>query len=188
MAHSIEATIRRDSFPVNIGTHTQLPDIDTPYAFNLGGLPEPPHKRQRIEIDPLLIAEPLSSPGQMLAPQMQTRMPLNDDAIDPSLEQAFPERHPHLPLASGRSVSPAPLDLSAEYLAMFDMEPGPPYQADNEQSNESAPRVQREQNSKLPEFHFDEETHRKICGDARMRMVSNFDMHIQQPLHLHSVP
>ncbi|KAF1966781.1 hypothetical protein BU23DRAFT_311752 [Bimuria novae-zelandiae CBS 107.79] len=139
---------------------------------------EPPAKRQRIEIDPLITGTPL-----------QTEMPIAEtpvsqlgftayDAIDPNLEDAT---FAHSAPTPAKGTSPGwedleNIDLSAEYLALFDMETEQSTRTDtNHPAAKPRLRVHSEACANLrnlPNLQFTEETHRIICDDLRMGVLS----------------
>lgn len=152
---------------------TQMTSLNTPYAFGLSGEPmlEPPSKRRRLDIDPLLMDH--TSSGMSSAHQPLPMPPSDsslEDAIDPFLEQVqFPwATHPQQSL--GRDLPFGQPDFPAELGMIFSPESLLPYQEGGNTQPKSEPRVQVEKCSKLPDFAFDGEIHMKLCEDAKSRM------------------
>lgn len=147
-----------------------------PLHVNTDFYQEPPAKRQRIEIDPLIMGTPINPDVHVAeTPISQLGVTTFNDAIDPNLEDA-PFTHQSLP----QDISPGwedldNVDLSAEYLALFDMENEQTNRTDSHQANLSHRiRVHSEPCANLrnlSNLRFTEEIYRQICEDIGMRVV-----------------
>jgi hypothetical protein len=145
-----------------------------PLQVETGYYHEPPSKRQRIEIDPLIMGAPASAEMHLVeTPVSQLGVQFND-AIDPNLEDAH-FAHSSLPQESPSWDNLEHIDLSAEYLALFDMETEQNSRADtNHQPSSQRVRVHSEACANLrnlPNLQFTKEMHRQICDDIRMRVI-----------------
>lgn len=138
---------------------------------------EPPSKRQKIEIDPLIMGTNINADMHVVeTPNSQFGVHTFDEAIDPNLEDAH-FAHSTLPHESPSWNDLEQTDLSAEYLALFDME--------TEQTNRAAashqssyPRLRIHSEvcanlRNLPNLRFNEQTHRRICEDIRLRIMGS---------------
>lgn len=170
-------TINFDFPPMTMDFNaTPLPDHRAAFPLHVENdfYQEPPAKRQRIEIDPLIMGTPMHTELSVAETPVSQLGVTAFDAIDPTLEDT---PFPHLSLPQG--ISPGwedleNIDLSAEYLAIFDMEHEQTHRADpNEQVTNPRLRVHSEPCANLRNLHnlqFSEEAHRRICDDVSMRV------------------
>ncbi|KAK7193216.1 hypothetical protein DPSP01_008183 [Paraphaeosphaeria sporulosa] len=171
-----DESINFDFPPMNLDFH-QAPVPGPRAAFPLhvetNFYQEPPTKRQRIEIDPLIVGTRGNSDMHVVETPI-SQLGVQYNAIDPNLED------PHFAPSSLPHGSPTwedleQTDLSAEYLALFDMETEQNNRTDmNTQSSHERVRVHSEPCANLRNLYnlqFTEEIHRRICDDIRMRVT-----------------
>lgn len=137
---------------------------------------EPPAKRQRIEIDPLIMGTPTYTEMPIAETPISQLGVTSYDAIDPTLEDV---PFTHSSLSSGISPGWEDLentDLSAEYLALFDMETEHTNRAEiHHHTTRPRLRVHSEvcvNLRTLPSLQFSQEAHRRICDDISMRVLN----------------
>ncbi|KAL1601799.1 hypothetical protein SLS60_006714 [Paraconiothyrium brasiliense] len=175
--HPGDDAITFDFPPMNADfQHPPMPATRT--AFSLHGdtdfYQEPPAKRQRIEIDPLIMGTPVNAEMHVVETPVSQLGVQTYDAIDPNLEDVrFAQ--PSIPHESPTWENLENIDLSAEYLALFDMETEQTNRANtNHQTSTQRLRVHSEVCANLrnlPNLLFNEETHRRICEDIRLRTI-----------------
>lgn len=133
---------------------------------------EPPTKRQRVEIDPLIMGTPVNTEVRVVETPI-SQLGVSYDAIDPNLED------PHFGASSLTHGSPSwddleQTDLSAEYLALFDMEIEQNRADTKYQPSHQKVRVHSEPCANLRNLYnlqFNEDTHRRICDDIKNRVA-----------------
>ncbi|KAJ4291034.1 hypothetical protein N0V90_010231 [Kalmusia sp. IMI 367209] len=134
---------------------------------------EPPLKRQRVEIDPLIMEGTLHVGNSVAGtPVSPFRPRAYSDAIDPTLEEVQFAHASIQQQSSFHEHLSEQIDLSAEYLALFDMEHEQSGRTDaNTRVDSPRLRVHAESCADLPQIHFSEEIHGSICADVRSRML-----------------
>lgn len=140
--------------------------MDTPELYL-----EPPNKRQRTDVDPLSIDGPIHMvipTGQLSGPQASAQV--YSGAVDPALEEIHVGSVHMLQHHAAQGESSEQTDLSAEYLALLDMETDQSYctKVCKKQGTKRL-RVHAEAYTDLPLIHYNRDCYLRISSDVRTR-------------------
>lgn len=153
--------------------NVDFPGAAFPLHVETDFYPEPPTKRQRIEIDPRIMGTPGNVELHVVENPI-SQLGVQYDAIDPNLEDSH-FAHSSLPHGSPAWDDLEQTDLSAEYLALFDVGTEQNNRTDtNHPPSALRVRVHSEPCANIRNLYnlqFNEEIHRRICDDIRMRVA-----------------